>query len=305
MYVNSHEAGTFGMGLNKKNNANKSSWRICLTIVCWVLSLSGCRYFQERPIADEAIARVGETYLYRSQLKEMLAISNQTDQDSVEIAKYHIKQWAITQLLSNVADSISPDRLAFIDQQVTDYRKSLLRYEAERQLAQPDTTIADTLIENYYKNNTDQWLLKDHLLQASYMIIRKEAMEQYVSKQLFFKADTDTVFNYLSQYCAQYGYRCMLQPKWLTWSELNQIMPLPEKNTAEIIKKSDYETIDSLYIYRLKIHKRNPIGTTAPLDYCMPQIRDAILHSRRLESTQALLQARYQKAIEDDIIKIY
>lgn len=278
-----------------------------LPVIYWLLLLNicGCRYFKERPIADEAIARVGDTYLYRSQLQNMMIQGNDASKDSVDIAKYQIQQWAITQLLTQTVDAIPPNRLAFIDQQVAEYRKSLLRYEAERQLSKPDTSIADSTIENYYKAHPQQWLLKEHLLYASYMIIRKEALDQYISKQLFFKADTDTAINYLQQYCAQYAHKCALQPQWLTWNELSQMMPLPQKNTADIIKNNNYETQDSLYLYRLKIEKRNPAGTTAPIEYCRPQIQHDIIYSRRLENIQTQLLQQYQNAIDNGTIEIY
>ena len=267
---------------------------------------AGCRYFKQRPIADEAIARVGEQYLYRSQLHDLMAQSNQVaDQDSTQLAAYHIKQWAIAQLLTATADSLPPDRQQFIEQQVAEYRRSLLRYEDEKQLSAADTTIADTTLNAYYAQHADEWKLKQHALKATYMVTDRKAPEQFLPRKMFFEADTDTVIKHLQTYCAQYGNQCQLNPQWMTWNELRQLMPLPKQNTENFIRQKKYETTDSIYSYWLRISDRAAEGTTAPIEYCRPQLRDALRHQQRHHNLQEILQQRYQKALEQGMVEVF
>lgn len=274
------------------------------------LLMGNCHYLKKHPITDEAIARAGETYLYRSQLQKMMAQSSRMPtKDSSELAQYHIQQWLMTQLLTATADTLPLARKNAIEQQVVEYRQSLLRYEAEQQIAKTDTILADTTIDAYYRAHATEWLLKNHMTKVSYMVIYKKALDQANAKKVFFTTTTDTAtdtsLTYLNQYCTQYAYRCALEPRWLTWNELSQLMPLPENNTAAFIKNNNYETRDSLYTYRLKISERAPAGTTTPLEYCRPQIRDAILHHHRIENIQQRLQQHYQEAQAKNIIEIY
>ncbi|MBK8471290.1 MAG: hypothetical protein IPL33_03265 [Sphingobacteriales bacterium] len=80
---------------------------------------------------------------------------------------------------------------------------------------------------------------------------------------------------------------------------------LAQTKYRKLYTAEKYETTDSIYSYWLRISDRAAEGTTAPIEYCRPQLRDALRHQQRHHNLQEILQQRYQKALEQGMVEVF
>ena len=152
----------------------KKAWTIILFSI-WMLS--SCRFFE--PQAEEqAIARVGSEYLYKSQLDQLTLELDSLD--SVGFAKTYIDNWVEEKLMLQKAKlNLSEDQLDF-EEQLNTYRNSLILYAYENQLIKQklDTTVHEEQIKQYYSNNKGNFDLKEDVLKAVFIKYLNTAPEQ-------------------------------------------------------------------------------------------------------------------------------
>ena len=83
---------------------------------------------------EKPLAKVGDSYLYPSDMKMSLPSSNGLKQDSAEAAKKYVNNWVREMLLLQKAENNLTDDKKKFDKMVEDYRKSLITYQYESEL---------------------------------------------------------------------------------------------------------------------------------------------------------------------------
>ena len=127
-----------------------------------LLSFVSCSYFTESA-KDEEVARVGEKYLMLSTINEIT--NDLTQEDSQKVASSYIDNWIKEELLIQKAiQNLSEDQLNF-EQQLEDYKNSLIIYAYENALVRQklDTIVDDKQVQQYYYSNTANFILKEDL----------------------------------------------------------------------------------------------------------------------------------------------
>ena len=116
--------------------------------------VSSCDYFKA-PREPKAIARVGKSYLYESDILNLVP-KGTSKQDSTAIVKSFIEQWATQKLLFEAAEkNIGKNQLDEFNVLIEQYKVDLYTkaYLENLVIRQVDTLVTDDQIVDYYNKN--------------------------------------------------------------------------------------------------------------------------------------------------------
>lgn len=264
------------------------------------LSLVSCEN-SRKEINPEAIARVGNDYLYHSDIQGLIP-EGATKEDSTLIVKTHIERWATQKLLTEVSEiNISPEQKKEFENLVEKYKVDLYTNAYLEQLVKTkvDTVITKEELQQYYEENKSNFRTNGILAKLRYVKVPKEHQKLKEIKERFFnpkKSDKEFWDTYLVQ----------LQGGALNdsvWVDMNQIYQkisfiTPDNLNDYILEGKDYEHKEDENIYYVKIKSVLPPNEISPYDYIEPTIRQVLLNKRKLDFIK-----KTEKEITDDALK--
>ncbi len=269
-------------------------------------SLFACNLLGTDQEAD-AIARVGDEYLYLSELENLVA--GKEKKDSVEIAQAFIDQWIKEKLLIQKAtQNLAENQLDF-EKQLSDYRNSLVIYTYENELVKQklDTIIDEAHYQTYYEANRKNFELREKLYQARYIEFLNSAPSQDSLKDWFLgNTDEEQLELKLSDYCTQFASACQLDSnRWFSENEWREILPLDTAAQYSPLKIGFNQYQDSVKTVWVQVGQELDKGEAAPLAYIKEQIRGIILNQRRLKLIADVKAEIYEEATLKDKYEIY
>ncbi len=210
-------------------------------------------------------------------------------------------------ILKQATDNVELDQDA-LEQQLETYRQSLIIYSYEQQLiAQSlDTTVNNTQINKYYKENKGNFELKKSIVKATYAKIPKNALKIELAKR-WFNSSKLKDRNELDTYCMQFADSySLIDTAWLYLDELSLIIPLDRFSEASILQKNNYINFsDKDFVYLVKIKDYMYKEDISPLEFETENIKNIIINKRKIELIDKMENQVYQKAREDEEIEWY
>ena len=264
--------------------------------IALLVLISSCSFFKKEE-ADNAVARVHDEYLFKSDLVEKTP-KDLKGNDSIAFVQNYINEWAKQQLLLNGANqNLSDERLEEFDVLVSQYKKDLysnayLEALISRNL---DTIVKDEVAKVYYTNNSEAFKLNEDLVKIKYITVNKDinTLEQIKTKfRRYNKKDKAD----LERLKIQFKSYALNDSVWIRSSQvLNKLPVITIENQNELLKKSNFiELTDSIDLYLVQIKDVLMRGEIAPLRYVRPTINQIVINKRKVD----LL-----KKIETDITK--
>jgi hypothetical protein len=273
--------------------------RIYIYIISIIL-LQSCDYFTIKNDNSEAVARVHDTYLYKTDLKNIFT-EGITAQDSVSIAKNFINNWIKQQLLLSKAQINLESKSDEFDELVKKYREDLFINSYKEAVVKQylNSEITNEDIEQFYLDNDQNFKLNEELVKLKYIKIGKDVLNRKELIRLFKstkKEDLDSLQSKELFLKAQH----LNDSIWIKFSDLITIIPIfnaEDKNS--ILKKDNFiQKEDSLSLYLMTIKKVLHRNEIAPKSYIKPTIEQMILHQRKL-----LLLRNIEETLIDDANK--
>jgi hypothetical protein len=269
--------------MREKPNVHNIS-RIFLISIVILATILGCNNFEARNI-EKPIARVGEVYLYPSQIA-VLFPSKIKQNDSLLILKNYVDKWVKKQLLLQKAELNLTEEQKDVSNQLDEYRTSLLifKYEQSLILQKLDTIITPEEIENYYNENQSNFVLDRNLVKALFVKLPRNAPNIEQFRRLYTSEKEEDV-QQLESYCYQYATKFnFFEDDWVNFtriqSELPQTVWSPERSLKWYKR---IEQKDSTYNYFVYIRDKRVEGETAPLEYVSDNIKSVILNKRKVK----------------------
>lgn len=273
-----------------------------LLLIILMGSLSACQFFQNNQ-AENAIARVGEKYLY---LEDIDGLANADTEDSAQVVDSYIDKWVKEQLLMEKALQNLPESEVNFEKQLENYRRSLIIYAYENQLLRQklDTNISQDQIQVYYQNHQQNFELREVILQIRMVMVRNSAPNQDSAKYWLFKRDSTQLFN-LVDYCTSFAERCALDTT--VWVSLNSLSNyLPDKQlTFEDLKLGENVLMDSTNTLYIDVFKSKLRGERAPVSYVTEQIKAIIKNQRRLKLLEDVRKQIFEEANLKNRYEVY
>ena len=145
--------------------------------------------------SEEVVASAFEYNLYKSELKGIVP-PNTLKNDSLLIIKNYINNWVRQKIIVHKAEKNLNSYQKDFTEQIENYKNSLVVYAYESKLITQllDTVVSKEQIEEYYKKNTDNFLLKNNIIKVNYVKLTSKSPYKAKFKQMLF-SNTDNVAN--------------------------------------------------------------------------------------------------------------
>jgi len=256
----------------------------------------------------EAVARANDTYLYRDELTGIIAPGTPA-QDSSRLIEAYIDNWIRKKLLIQEASRKMDINEAQVERKILDYRYSIIAYEYEAFYVKQnlDTAIAKPEIEKYYNDNVDNFLLKQNIVQGTFIKVPRNAPRTDRIKELMFSRDEKEETE-LRSYCLSFSAAYHISnDSWVVFDELVRNSPLAEiPNKIQFLKSNPYyETSDDTYLYFLKVRQYRISDNVSPLEFVTDDIRNIILNKRKVELAKKLENEVYKQASDEKEFEVY
>lgn len=280
--------------------------RTGILFLAGLLALGSCSLFQS-PDHSEAVARVGEEYLERSELVAVLG-ENLSAEDSTTIAYNYIYNWARKRLVLQKAELNLSENEKDVDRLVEEYRNSLVRSLYEKKLISEylDTNITEAQIEQYYDQNRDNFELKENILRVEYYKF-DPATPQLADFRRWFRSGREADIEKRQQFALDFAQeRYMNDSTWIAFMDLVNRVPLQTYNQEQFLRSNEHVEIeDSTAVYFIHLLDFKMTDSYSPLEYVRPTIKNIILHQRKLDLIKEMENRLYDDAQKRNEFEIY
>lgn len=273
----------------------------------YLISLAGLLVSCAGQAVKEPVARVGEHYLYRSDLVEILP-ANVSKEDSVLITTDYISRWVKQELMIQKANENLSASQKDVSKELDEYRNSLIIYRYKNELIKQrmDTLVTPQQISEYYDNNKNNFNLERCIVKAVFIKIPSELANPALLKEMV-RDDSKEGQEVLRDYCMQYAKSFQIaMDNWIDFQLLNRNMPEQVVDIESFVTRTrEKEMSDSNYYYLVSIHDYMLANDLAPIEFVENNIKNLILNQRKIKFLKELEDNVYTEAERQNNFSIY
>lgn len=275
-----------------------------ILLACFLSSCSSL-WKKEEP---QFLARVGETYLYRQEVAELLG-KGMSKEDSASFVTNYINSWASKQLLLQKAKiNLPEEKLAVYDALVSDYRTDLYTraYKEALVLQGSDSVVSRAQLDQFYEDQKENFKLKEKLVKLRFVALPKQFLNKdEVTERL--KSFKPNDIAYLDSIGVQFTKLNFNDSLWVSAERvIEEIPPLTIDNGDKHLKKSQFfELEDDKGVYLAKIIDVRNVNDIAPLSFIEPTIKQVLLSRRKLDFIRKLETEIIDEAIKENEFEVY
>lgn len=287
--------------------------RLSIYFILTILISSACQFFtnSDAPevIGASPIARVGENYLYDTELQGLVP-SRTASVDSANIVKRYINTWIRKQLILKEAEESTAFNEAEIARKMQDYRYQLIVYNYEKKYIEDklDTAISTQKISEYYEENKVNFILKQNIIKGILLKIPNEAPQLDRVKE-WINSNEEEDAEKLRSYAYTFADSYLLDDSvWLDFDEYLYNTPFKDEisNPIQTLKRASLlETQDSSFVYFIKIKDYKISDEHSPISFVQGQIREVLINKRIVELKKLREKEIFDKALENKDYEIY
>ena len=269
--------------------------------------LIGCDQFYNVK-QDVVVARAGNSYLYRSELRDNITVfSSKTD--SIIQSENYINNWARKQLLYDQAlINLAVDAQKEMDELVNSYRSDLWSRSYKEFIVKSniDTLISKTEIETYYRENQNNFRLNEVMVNLRYIALPSENIDLLEIKDKLIRFQEDDI-RFLDSLTFQFNSYGLKDSLWFTKRELIRTLPIINENNFEnYLKKSQFFLVeDAFEVYLLFVNNYMLRNEVAPLVSIENTIRKIVFNKRKLDFIKQFDKEILQDAIRTKKFQLY
>lgn len=280
-----------------------------VSIVMIVLAACvSCRTISSFLNGGEVVAEVGTSKLYRSDLEKVIP-RGISSEDSVRLSMQYINSWAADLVYLKIAEEQLSKAEKDVSKELEDYRKSLLKYRYEQLYVNErlDTAVTDDLLEDYYAKHQDKFRLKRPLVKARYLCIASDSPSLEPIRKRMSSQDPEDVMEADSLAFSSAIRFTTWNDRWVDVTVLAGEFAMDYGTLlAGIDRKGWIERKDTLNLTRVAyVYAVSPQEDVAPLEYCVPMIRDMIISARKQALVNSLERDLLKDARENGQFVIY
>jgi hypothetical protein len=256
----------------------------------------------------KALARVNNIYLYKDEIAGIVTDKIKGEDSIARISSY-VDSWIRKQLIiSEALKNIDIDE-AEVERKILDYRYSLIGYQYQNYYIKKNMvdTVTSDEIQAYYQAHQDNFVLKQNIVQGTYIKVPKGAPRLTRLKELIYSTKAKDIKE-LKSYCLSFSSVYHLgDSTWIEFDKLVVNSPLAEiPNKIQFLKSySYYETSDAESVYFLKIDGYKISDNISPLEFVKDDIENIILNKRKVELAHKLEEQVYERATKEKEFEIF
>jgi len=246
---------------------------------------------------DKLVSRVGENYLYESEIPDFSLY-----EDSLIRKKVFIDSWAREKILFDLSlVNLDQKSIINLDELIERYKRDLYinSYKDILINSMVDSIISDSEIDEYYDKNLNKFKLNEDLIKFRFVKIPLDNINlNKIRNGLIRYSSFDMeLIDSLSFQLASYNLNDSL---WITKRDFfNQVDFVNYENQKKYVKKGQLiSKRDSMYVNLLFIDDILQANSLAPRSYLTDRIKSTIYNNRKI-----LLIKELNKEIINDAIK--
>ena len=277
--------------LKFKTNTMREKLFILITIL-----LSSCNELTSTK-NDKLVSRVGENYLYESEIPDFSFY-----EDSLIRKKVFIDSWARENILFDLSlVNLDQKSIINLDELIERYKRDLYinSYKDILVNSMVDSIISDSEIDEYYDKNLNKFKLNEDLIKFRFVKIPLDNINinKIRNGLIRFSSFDKNLIDSLSFQLASYNLNDSL---WITKRDFfNQVDFINYENEKKYVKKGQLiSKRDSMYVNLLFIDDILQANSIAPRSYLSDRIKSTIYNNRKI-----LLIRELNKEIINDAIK--
>ncbi|GHS85867.1 hypothetical protein FACS1894201_06090 [Bacteroidia bacterium] len=288
--------------------------RFLLGTVLLCLLTVGCLH-RESKNTSKKLARVYDTYLYESDLTDLL--SNEIDDSTTAIQNY-VNNWIQQQLITQKAEKNLPKEKRQFEQEIKNYRNSLIVYAYQNELVNQnvDTNISDIDVSSYYEANKAQFQLRNNIVRVCFVKLPYSQDKNSFLKQAEYTEIRDLIFRdhldgksllRLSELCSEYAEKYYLDyNNWLYFNDLLKDIPIETSDQESYLRQNKYISFrKDNYLYRVNIMEYRLKDQISPIAFEDGIIRNIILNRRKVEFINNLYDELWNSGKEKGYFEIF
>jgi len=286
-------------------------------IIAGMLMLFACK-----PKPDGIpVARVMNEYLFLSDLEGVVPPGT-LQTDSLEAIQAYIHNWIQQKLLLNKAKRNLPGYQKVFEQEIENYRNSLIVFTFKNALIEQaaDTLVREIDIERFYEENRQQFLLRSNIVRVRFAkldniprdtrdrALRETLRENETIRNLIFSDQlTGQELAKLLELCQKNSTNFYLDSeRWIHFNDLLKEVPAEVDNQVEFLRRNrKFEVPDDDNIYLVHILEHRLIGDYSPIEFERDKIRSIILNSRKVRLIETLRNEVMVEGQERNWFEIY
>ena len=280
------------------------SARTCLLLFCLFLILA-CQK-NVNPEKEQAVAKVYNSFLYPSDLAGQIG-KGLPAKDSTMIAKRLIEEWVKNKLLLRQAETKLTAVEREIQKQVDEYRSSLLIYKYKQDLLNTnlDTLVSEKEIENYYNENSSNYLLVTDLVKVNFVKIPMNSPGLNRVKS-WYHSEKEEDLSSLQKYCVMNSLEYTIKSDWKKFSDILENIPVKLDDPGKYLTYvKNIETKDKEFYYFVHIIEHIQEGEVSPLEIVHNDVRSVLMNKRKVQYIKDLENTIYREGLSRNQVKIY
>lgn len=255
----------------------------------------------------EILARVGDDYLYSSELKGVI-LHNAPAKDSLILAKNYMNNWVREKLMLRQALLNLSEEQTNFDKQLEDYRNSLIIYQYKKLLVDQklDTLITWDDIQMYYEENIEAFRLKENIVRVNYLKLIEDSVNVYTYRRLLHSDEPDQL-TLLDSLCHVSAIEYSLNSKsWMPFNKLMAQIPINTLDQENYLRNHrNAELSKDTFIYLVRFHEYKLAGEIAPLEYVKTSVKKILLNKRKIDLLGNMEDEIFNEALNNNVVEIY
>ncbi len=276
--------------------------------ICLLVSANSCDTYFRVPEDNNALARIGDQYLYKSDVPPYL-FQNNTPEDSVALVNDYVNKWAAKQLLIQKALlNLPTEKIEDFDRLVANYKADLytLAYKEALVNARTDASFSEKELIEFYEKEKQNFKLKERLLRLRFVKLPLHFNDQKrIGEKIRSFQDEDIL--YLDSISIQFNALNLNDSLWVPYDKVvKEIPPLSSDNAEIYLKKSQFfELQDSLEVYLGQVVDLLQVNDTAPLSYIRPALEQLLKIRKKQEFVKQIERDIINEAIKNKNLEIF
>ena len=271
---------------------------LLITFIGIVLSaLPSCRAISSLLHDDEVVAQVGDAKLYRAALDALIP-KGLSAEDSTGLARQYINTWASDLVYLGIAEKQLSKAEKDVSRELEDYRKSLLKYRYEQLYVNErlDTAVTDEMVDEYYAEHPEKFVLQRPLVRARYLNIASDSPALKNLRKLMKSSDPNDLVEADSLAYSSALKFMTWDNEWVDAAALAGEFGIDYNSMLNSMSGGWVEQKDTTGYTRLAyIPEMIRKGEQAPVEYSAPAIKDMIISARK----QALISGLERDLLND------
>jgi hypothetical protein len=258
--------------------------------------------------SDPPVARAFGEQLYWSDLRQTVPVDASPD-DSAALAQRFIQAWLMQQVVLNKAEQNLGAEKKDFEQQLQDYRRSLVIFAYEQALVDQklDTTIARMEIEDYYEKNRPNFELQDNILRVRWFKVRESDKRAMRRLEEHFLSGQNERMREVELWLAERNVPIAdRSASWTTLGELRSEIPEWDLQKPPVVLREGRMVLRSGDGgYFVDILELRPKDSVSPLPLVEQDIRSILINQRKLQLIERMREDLYREAQANNDVEVF